>query len=135
MLFKFRYIWFMELFTHKNLLVKDSPISGLGVFTIGDIKVGEVIEECHHIPLTQKFNETDKFLQTYLFSWPKVNARVTTVVLGYGSIYNHSKDPNITWDTDEVRNIFVFKTIKDIKAGEELCSYYGEGYEKHIKTV
>ncbi len=125
----------MELLMHKDLLVKNSPISGFGVFTVSDIKAGEVIEECHHIPLIQKFNETDKFLQTYLFSWPKVNGNTTTVVLGYGSIYNHSKDPNITWDTDDVRNLFVFKTIKDVKAGEELCSYYGEGYEKHIKTV
>jgi hypothetical protein len=32
---------------NKDLLVKSSPISGLGVFTIGDIKAGEVIEECH----------------------------------------------------------------------------------------
>jgi SET domain-containing protein len=125
----------MSLYIHKHLLVKDTLTYGLGVFAIGNIKAGEVIETCHHIPLTQPFNEIDKHLQTYLFSWPKDNPKFTTVVLGYGSIYNHSKEPNITWETDEKTNLFVFKTIRDVQAGDELCSFYGEGYEKHIKTV
>ena len=125
----------MALYTHKHLLVKNSPISGMGVFSIGDIKAGEIIEECHHIPLTQQFNEIDKFLQTYIFSWPKGHGRCATVVLGFGSIYNHSKEPNVDWETDEERNIVVFKTIKDINSGDELFTNYGEDYERIIKTV
>jgi len=123
------------LYISEKLLVKDSPISGSGVFSTGEIKCGEIIETCHHIPLTQPFNEIDKYLQTYLFSWPKINPTHTTVALGYGSIYNHSTEPNITWETDEESNLFVFKAIRDIQAGEELCSFYGEGYIKYIKTV
>ncbi len=125
----------MSLYVHKHLLVKESPISGLGVFAIGEIKAGEIIEECHHIPLTQQFNEIDKFLQTYVYSWPKGHGRHATVALGYGSIYNHSREPNVDWETDEENNLFIYKLIKDVKSGEELLINYGVEYEKRIKTV
>jgi SET domain-containing protein len=125
----------MELFKHKDIVANDTSISGFGVFAISDIKSGELIEECHHIPLSQKFYEIDKFLQTYVFSWPKGNGRMATVALGYGGMYNHSRDANVDWVTDEKRNLFIFKAIRDIKCGDELFINYGEAYEAIIKTV
>jgi SET domain-containing protein len=50
-------------------------------------------------------------------------------------MYNHSRDANVDWVTDEKRNLFIFKAIRDIKCGDELFINYGEAYEAIIKTV
>lgn len=53
---------------------------------------------------------------------------VTTqaVVFGLGSMFNHSTmHQNVGWDRD-VKNLLVtYKTLRDIRAGEELCISYG----------
>jgi len=125
----------MNLILNRNIVVRDTGSIGLGVFTTSNIKSGEIIEECHHIPLTQPFKYIDSFLQTYLYSFPKENPNSSTVVLGYGGIYNHFKEPNVDWDIDMERNLFIFKAIRDIDSGEELYVNYGEGYEKHIHKL
>jgi len=76
-------------------------------------------------------------LKEYIFSWPKgsyggVNA--SSVVLGMGSIFNHSKENNADWITDEVRNLYSFHAIKDIKKDEEIFTDYGELYNKVVGT-
>jgi hypothetical protein len=77
----------------------------------------------------------DKKLQEYVFAYPKTNPTRSVVVWGYGSIYNHSKNNNADWISDEEKNVFTFFTIRDINEGEEICTNYGEGYERVVKTV
>ena len=47
-------------------------------------------------------------------------------MLGYGSLYNHSKNlnANIDYDVKELKNYLFFQAIKDIKAGEEISYDY-----------
>jgi len=124
------------IFISNKIEIKDSPVSGKGVFAKENIKSGEVIENCHFTLLDQKYPYVDKKLLEYIFSWPKstINGR-SAVVWGFGSIYNHSKNNNADWETDEENNHFKFFTIKDIKAGEEIFTNYGEAYEQIVKTV
>jgi hypothetical protein len=90
----------------------------------------------HFTTLTQNFSQIDNKLKEYVFSWPKnVWGGKSVVVWGYGSLYNHSRQNNADWDTDEENNVFKFFTIKDIKSGEEIFTNYGEAYEKIVKTV
>lgn len=117
----------MELILNK-VVVKDSPIHGRGVFATENIKAGEVIEECHHVLLSESFPFVNQNLKEYVFAWPKFLPTHSTVVLGFGSIYNHSNTPNADWETDIERNLFVFNSRKDIAAGEEICTSYGEEY-------
>ena len=46
------------------------------------------------------------------------------IVLGFGSIYNHSDNNNATWETDLDKNCFRFKAVRDIEPGEEICTNY-----------
>jgi SET domain-containing protein len=47
----------------------------------------------------------------------------TSLVLGYGSIYNHSKQPNAKYyRTND--DCMIFESIKDIKEGEEITVDY-----------
>lgn len=48
------------------------------------------------------------------------------VVLGLGSMFNHSTlQQNVGWERD-VKNLLVtYTTLRDIKEGEELCISYG----------
>lgn len=124
------------IFISDKVEVKPSPISGMGVFAKHDINVGETLEISHFTILNQKFSQIDDKLKEYVFSWPKnVWGGKSVVVWGYGSIYNHSRQNNADWITDENNNVFRFFTIKDIKAGEEIFTNYGEAYEQIVKTV
>jgi SET domain-containing protein len=124
------------IFISNKIEVKDSPIEGKGVFAKENIKKGEIIENCHFTILEQKFPQIDKKLQEYVFAWPKdLWGGKSVVVWGFGSIYNHSKNNNADWKTDEKNNLFTFFAIKDITIGEEICTNYGEAYEQVVKTV
>lgn len=123
------------VFISSKIEVRKSPIHGMGVFAKENIKSGEIIENCHFTILEKNFFEIDKKLQEYVFAYPKINPIKSVVVWGYGSIYNHSKNNNADWISDEEKNVFTFFTIRDINEGEEICTNYGEGYESVVKTV
>jgi len=123
------------VFINSKIEVRESPIHGMGVFAKENIKSGEIIENCHFTILEQKFFDINKKLQEYVFAYPKINAKNSVVVWGYGSIYNHSKNNNADWIVDEEKNVFTFFTLRDIKKGEEICINYGEGYKSVVKTV
>ena len=48
------------------------------------------------------------------------------VVFGLGSMFNHAREPNIGWIRDLERFIVMYKALRDIAAGEELCEFYYE---------
>jgi SET domain-containing protein len=124
------------IFTSNKIEVRYSPISGRGVFTKTKIEKGEVIESCHFLILEKKFIDLDKKLQEYVFSWPKNSSNAkSAIVFGFGSIYNHSRDNNVDWETDEKNNLFRFFAIKPIENGEEIFINYGLAYEQIVKTI
>tara|TARA_R110001592_G_scaffold16073_4_gene68806 strand:- start:1434 stop:1826 length:393 start_codon:yes stop_codon:yes gene_type:complete len=127
----------LKLFVSNKIEVRDSNLSGRGVFANKDIKAGEILEECHHVILENNFKLQDPILQTYVFSWPKGSfggIKASSVVLGMGSIFNHSNDNNADWVTDEIRNLYSFYAIKDIKKDEEIFTNYGILYKDVVGT-
>ena len=108
-----------------KIKVDFSPIHGRGVFAISDIKTGELIEDCHFVKLSEsEYKKLDKEIQKISFSWPIGSNDCHVIVLGFGSIYNHSDSNNATWNTDIIRNCFSFYSTKEIKAGSEICTNY-----------
>lgn len=97
-----------------------------GVFAVRDIKKGELLHEAPVIPYP---NEDHALIEQtpladYVFEYGKNH---TAVVLGYGSLFNHSYDPNATYDINFENHTFEYYAFKDIKAGEEiLINYNGE---------
>jgi SET domain-containing protein len=124
----------IQLKVATKVEVKESPINGLGVFAIEEIKAGEVIEECHLITLPFKPGEHAFFLYDYKFNYP-AEGKVEEYVLplGNGCIYNHSNTNNAYWRNHSQYKAFQFVAIKDINVGEEICTYYGD--ENYWKLV
>lgn len=53
------------------------------------------------------------------------------LALGYGSMYNHSKDANCKYEINRKNQTITFIAIKDIKKDSEiLFNYKGESTEK-----
>ncbi len=51
---------------------------------------------------------------------------IQAVVLGLGSLFNHSSlDQNVYWSRDLEAQCVVYRALRDVKAGEELCINYG----------
>ncbi len=68
------------------------------------------------------FKEPEK----YYFKWfpPNNPTDYSVIPLGFGPIYNSSNsDNNAGWQTRE--KTFVFLSTRDIKKGEEVCTFYG----------
>lgn len=91
---------------------------GVGVFAAADIKAGEVVEE---IPM---LSQTDSFLSDYTFGHNKQHL----LALGYGSLYNHSDDPNITHSISPQGNIITYTANRDIAEGTQCTISYGNLY-------
>ena len=112
----------MEILPPKKIKIVDIKGKGRGVVATEDIAEGEIIEYCPIVPISK--NEAD-FLETtaenlkyyYLFQYA-INKYC--IMLGYGSVYNHSTDPNadVDYDTTSPKNYLFFEAIKDIKSGE-----------------
>lgn len=128
----------MELYVNPKIVVKDSKIHGRGVFAKEDIFKDEILEECHFIFLENKWMDMERILQEYVFSWIKSeNSNTTpksTLVLGNGMIYNSSRENNANWLIDINKNVYRFFAVKDIKKGEEICTFYGYDYERVVKS-
>lgn len=119
----------ITLFSSKKIRVASSEVHGLGVFASADISAGELIEECPCLDLPINFGESSALLIDYRFNYPIGQLTETSkqvVVLGYGSIYNHSNTPNAYWTTDTTKKTFKFWASRDIKSGEEIFTYYGD---------
>jgi SET domain-containing protein len=108
-----------------KIIVKDSSVHGKGVFAVDKISSGEIIEECHFIHLNENdFSKLDSALKEYTFCWPLFNNNSHAVVLGFGSIYNHSDNNNAIWTTNIDKRYFIFIAIKDIYPGDEIFTNY-----------
>lgn len=97
-----------------------------GVFAKRDIAKDELIHEAPVIPYPDEDNEfIDKTIfSDYVFQYGVNHA---ALVLGYGSLFNHSYTPNATYDINFDNHTFDFYAYTDIKAGEEiLINYNGD---------
>ncbi len=98
---------------------------GRGVFTSEDLRKGTVIEISPVLVLNKKdWNTLDEtFLKNYVFEWgPKLDH--CCVALGYVSLYNHAYKSNCEYEMDYDEVIISVKTVRRIKAGEELFINY-----------
>jgi len=111
-------------YVHSDLIeVRRIPKKGRGVFARRHIRKGTVIERVPVILVSMKevFSQAPRSkLADYVF----IRDRDTVaVVLGYGSLYNHSYQPNAQY-YDSGRHTQVFEAIRDIRPGEEITVNY-----------
>ena len=111
----------MKLFLNK-IAVKKSSRHGFGVFAEKKIRKGEIVEQCYFI----LSNGWDDSLEDYYFAAKRKYA----VFLGYGSIYNHSDEPNADYNINIKKRIATIKADRDIQKGEEILISYGDNWFK-----
>jgi len=111
-----------KLYQNK-IIVKKSRLHGFGVYAGKTIKKGEKIEQCYFL-ISRKGG--DKRLEDYYFD---AKGRYA-LFLGFGSIYNHSDDPNADYTINVKRKVATFKATRTIRKGEEILISYGERWFK-----
>lgn len=102
--------------------IRNTRGKGRGVFARVLIPEGTVFERVPLlvIPAAEVLEgEDSRVLQDYVFEYKKDVA----LALGYGSLYNHSYNPNARYD-DAGRQIKEFRALRDIHPGEEITINY-----------
>lgn len=107
------------------LFISPSPEMGRGVFSAEDIEADVVIEIS---PVIVMSNDDRKLLdQTllhdYIFEWGAAQNQCC-MALGYIPLYNHSYTSNCEYEMDFEDELITIKTVRPIKAGEELFINY-----------
>jgi SET domain-containing protein len=103
--------------------VREVRGKGRGVFARRGIREGEVIERTPVLVLdVGELDEATAIagLWTHCFLWGRGKV---ALALGYGSLYNHSYQPNARYD-DVGRRTKVFTALRDIDQGEEITVNY-----------
>jgi SET domain-containing protein len=117
---------------NDRVYITQSPIHGWGVFAKVDMKRDTVLDVCVYFDVDTHIQNLSKAMKSYIFAWPRPTAPLQpyrcVLPSGTGWVYNHSDDANADWRTDEEHDLFVFYLIKDVKAGDEICTNYGSGY-------
>ena len=116
----------------NNLKIKKVKSKGRGVFADGDFAQGEIIEICPVIELPEEdTSHIDRTkLYDYYFGWG-TNGKSAAIALGYGSLYNHSYDPNAQYEKNYDKHVIVFRCLRNIGRGEEITvNYHGNPNDK-----
>lgn len=118
-----------------GLYILKSEGKGRGVFTAGDIFEGSTIEVCPLIIIPEGQVETihNTALHDYYFRWG-ANQKQAAILLGYGSLYNHSNEPNARAILIDADNEIVIESIRTINSGEEITIDYfdDDGAKEHV---
>lgn len=108
-----------------KIMIKKSPrggVGGKGVFATGEIKKGEVIEAAPILILQHEELIDTKW--NLLFDYYFWLDDFVVLALGYGSIYNHSDNPNTSYKINPKNKTIIFRASKNIKKGEEIFFNY-----------
>ena len=108
-----------------SFTVSNSPIlkNIRGIFATEKIKKGQLIESCPIILFTKKedYLIDETILGNYVYEWNKL---FDCLVLGYGSLFNHSYSPNAVYKRDYKKQRMNYYAISEIKKGEEILINY-----------
>lgn len=122
---------FNEMLHIPGLYVGQSLDKGRGMFCSVDIKKDDIIEICPIIKISNsdlpKVNET--VIHDYYFQW-KEKGFGGCLALGYGSLYNHNREPNAQVILDYTDDTIVIQSMNDIPNGNEIMISYTDGAKK-----
>ena len=111
--------------TFSHIGVGQFPGKGRGVVAERPFRAGETIERPPVIALpagdTARIRATR--LAGYYYEWGP-DCKQAAIALGYGSLYNHSYEPNARFVFHEPEECLEFIALRDIAAGEEITINY-----------
>ncbi len=112
-----------EITPPTALEIKQGP-HGRGVYARRDISEGETIEICPTVELGE--NDAGGALADYVL-YSNRNPGQSVLMLGYGSLYNHSAEPNAEY-SEHAEDALAFTALRDIPAGAEITIDYGDDW-------
>lgn len=98
---------------------------GKGVFTSENISKGSVIEIAPALVMSAEERKLldQTLLHDYIFEWGESEGQCC-MALGWVSVYNHSYTANCDYEMDYTDRTITIRTVRKIKAGEELFINY-----------
>lgn len=103
---------------------------GRGVYAKRTFEKGDIVETCPVIPMgTDAEWIEDTILDPFVYN----GNTGRFLALGYGSLYNHWRNPNAKFNILEAAGVLVIRALKKIRKGEEiLIRYVPEGWDIKI---
>lgn len=112
------------MINQNNVYVSKSTLAeGNGVFSTAELRPGKIIEVCPVIFMPMKEFEYIKKTKLFYYFYEYSNKEFA-IVLGYGSVYNHSYEPNAQYKFNYLRRVMEVKSIKKIAKDEEIFINY-----------
>lgn len=107
--------------------VKRSSLHGRGVFAVGDLSRGSIVETCPVIVLPGDDVVENGTLSFYVYDWGDGSV---ALALGCGSLYNHADNPNAYAEIDHSKQTITIKSLRKIEPDEEVTLNYGDDYPR-----
>jgi len=110
--------------TSQRLVVQEICGKGRGVIAGVSFKAGDLVEcaHCILIPSEQCAAADQTVLREYTY---KTAGGQQLLALNHGSLFNHSRSPNLTYEKDLAALVIRYYAARAIAAGEELTIFYG----------
>ena len=111
---------------HPPLQIGETKNKGRGIFTKKALKADTVIETAPVIVMTADERKLldQTLLHDYIFEWQPSGVKMCCMALGWIPLYNHSYRSNCEYFMNYDDHTMYIKTMRDIKAGEELTINY-----------
>ena len=112
------------------LFIAPAGDRGRGVFTTDKLSKKTVIEISPVLVLSREERTLlDRtLLHDYIFEWGN-DKEQCCMALGYVPLYNHSYNSNCEYEMDFDNDIIKIKTVRVVKAGEELFINYNGNWD------
>lgn len=112
------------------LFIAPAGKRGRGVFTSEDIEADTIIEVAPVIVMgaADRALLDRTLLHDYIFEWGERKSQCC-MALGYVPVYNHSCPSNCEYEMDYVEDTITVRTIRFVKAGEELSINYNGNWD------
>ena len=107
------------------LFIAPTASMGRGVYTSEHIAAGTVVEISPVVVMSAEERKLldQTALHDYIFEWGDEREKCC-MALGYVPVYNHSYESNCEYEMDFATGQISIKTVRAIKAGEELFINY-----------
>ncbi len=107
------------------LFIAPTRQMGRGVFTSESLEADSIVEISPVIVMTNEERQLldQTLLHDYIFEWGHDRKRCC-MALGYVPMYNHSYTSNCEYEMDYEHETITIKTVRFVKAGEELFINY-----------
>jgi SET domain-containing protein len=116
-----------------DLYVGFSEIGGRGVHAARDFATGSIIEICPVIvaPAAHRPALDATIMSEYYYEWGETG-EASGMAYGFGSLYNHSYEPNALYRKHMDRDLVIISALRPIARGEEiLINYNGDPQDKN----